>query len=325
MAKTFVLHDESVNTRGFRMLTSGANLEEFIKNPVMLLNHNDWAMPIGRWENIRKEDGKILADAVFDEADERAREVSRKVEGNFIRMASIGAWPPEETSDAFDLMIHGQSLPTVTKWTVREASIVTIGSNHNALCFYDRQSKQPISLKDEKDVIRLMDNTNHKTSNKMSILATLLKLSDGATEADYVSAVQRVISDNDRLKQENVTLKDAVDKAAKERKENEKKQAIVLVDAAVKEGRIDANGKDTYLALFDKDFASASAALAAIPKRAGVAAQIAGASQTVDLGDWKNKTWEELDKADKLVELRDQYPDLYDQKFEQRFGVKPKK
>lgn len=325
MAKTFVLHDESVNTRGFRMLTSGANLEEFIKNPVMLLNHNDWAMPIGRWENIRKEGGKILADAVFDEADERAREVSRKVEGNFIRMASIGAWPPEETSDAFDLMIHGQSLPTVTKWTVREASIVTIGSNHNALCFYDRQSKQPISLKDEKDVIRLMDNTNHKNSNKMNILASVLKLSDGATEADCVSAVQRIISDNDRLKQENVTLKDAVDKASRERKENEKKQAIVLVDTAVKEGRIDATGKNTYLALFDKDFASASAALAAIPKRAGVAAQIAGASQSVDLGDWKNKTWEELDKADKLVELRDQFPDLYDQKFEQRFGVKPKK
>lgn len=325
MAKTFVLHDESVNTRGFRMLTSGANLDEFIKNPVMLLNHNDWAMPIGRWENIRKEGGKILADAVFDDADERAREVSRKVEGNFIRMASIGAWPPEETSDAFDLMIHGQSLPTVTKWTVREASIVTIGSNHNALCFYDRQSKQPISLKDENDVIRLMDNTNHKKSNKMNILASVLKLSDGATEADCVSAVQRIVSDNERLKSENVTLKDAVDKAAQDRKENEKRQAIVLVDAAVKEGRIDANGKDTYLALFDKDFASASAALAAIPKRVGVAAQIAGSSQSVDLGDWKNKTWEELDKADKLVELRDQYPDLYDHKFEQRFGVKPKK
>mgnify|MGYP003375424942 FL=1 len=40
--KTFVLHDESVNTYGFRMLTSGAVLDEFIKNPVMLLNHNDW-------------------------------------------------------------------------------------------------------------------------------------------------------------------------------------------------------------------------------------------------------------------------------------------
>ena len=35
MSKTFVLHDESVNTYGFRMLTSGANLDEFRKNPVM--------------------------------------------------------------------------------------------------------------------------------------------------------------------------------------------------------------------------------------------------------------------------------------------------
>ena len=77
---TFVLHDESVNTYGFRMLTSGANLEEFKKNPVMLLNHDDYSLPIGRWENIRVEGGKILADAVFDEGDARAAEVKRKVE-----------------------------------------------------------------------------------------------------------------------------------------------------------------------------------------------------------------------------------------------------
>lgn len=67
--KTFVLHDETVNTYGFRMLTDGANLAEFRKNPVMLLDHMDWKLPIGRWENIRKEGGKILADAVFDMRD----------------------------------------------------------------------------------------------------------------------------------------------------------------------------------------------------------------------------------------------------------------
>lgn len=48
---TFVLHDESVNTYGFRMLTSGANLEEFKKNPVMLLNHDDYLAdwPVGKY------------------------------------------------------------------------------------------------------------------------------------------------------------------------------------------------------------------------------------------------------------------------------------
>ena len=63
---TFVLHDETVNTYGIRMLTSGANLEEFRKNPVILLNHKDWELPIGRWENIRIEGTQILADALFD-------------------------------------------------------------------------------------------------------------------------------------------------------------------------------------------------------------------------------------------------------------------
>ena len=32
---TFVLHDETINTHGFRMLTAGANLEEFRKNPLV--------------------------------------------------------------------------------------------------------------------------------------------------------------------------------------------------------------------------------------------------------------------------------------------------
>ena len=121
---TFVLHDESVNTYGFRMLTSGANLEEFKKNPLMLLNHDDYSLPIGRWENIRVEGGKILADAVFDEGDARAAEVKRKVENDFIRMASIGAWPPEEKSDAYDLMPPDKcSLPLQDGRFVRAVSL----------------------------------------------------------------------------------------------------------------------------------------------------------------------------------------------------------
>ena len=127
---TFVLHDETVNTYGFRMLTSGANLEEFRKNPVILLNHKDWELPIGRWENIRIEGTQILADALFDEKDDEAVKIADKVEGGFLRMASMGAWPPEEVSDAAELKLPGQTLPTVTRWTAREASIVTIGANH---------------------------------------------------------------------------------------------------------------------------------------------------------------------------------------------------
>ena len=327
--RTFILHDESVNTYGFRMLTSGANLEEFRKNPVMLLNHDDWKMPIGRWENIRIEGTQILADAVFDEADSRAVEVQKKVDTDFLRMASIGAWA-QETSDAYDLMLPGQTSPTVTKWTAREASIVTIGANHNALALYDSKGnlvnmgsffKPDNTPTATMEFTELQDTFNNKRN--MGKLTEVLKLSDSASEADIVGKVNELIANNDRLQKENKTLADAIDAQKAEQKKKEQEQAVALVDAAVKDGRIDAKGKESFLAMFDRDFNGAKAALEAIPARQSVTAQIQSGAQRVDMGDWKSKTWDELDRAGKLTELKDNHPDVYAEKFEQRFGTKP--
>lgn len=323
MSKTFILHDESVNTYGFRMLTSGANLEEFRKNPVMLLNHDDWKLPIGRWENIRIENGKILADAVFDEKDTRAVEVMDKVENDFIRMASIGAWPPEQVSDAYDLKMPGQTGPTVVRWTVREASIVTIGANHNALAFYDKDGNV-INLKDRSVLVKLMDKSiNYQNKRTMGKLTEILKLGDQANEEQIASKVNELIANNDRLAKENKTLTELVDQQKAAEKTRQQAEAVALVDAAIKDGRIDAKGRESYIALFDRDFEGAKLALSAISPRQSVTEQIHAAGTTVDLGDWKNKGWDELDKAGKLMQLKDHYPDLYKEKFKERFGKEP--
>lgn len=325
--KTFILHDESVNTYGFRMLTSGANLEEFRKNPVMLLNHDDWSMPIGRWEDIRKEDGKILADAVFDENDPRAVEVMRKVENGFIRMASIGAWPPEETSDAYDLKQPGQTGPTVTKWTVREASIVTIGANHNALAFYDRTDGKLISLDGAEDaMVRLMDSNHNKNQSKMGKLTEILNLSDNASEQAIADEVRTILADRDRLRGENTTLRDAIDKINNERKEAQSREAVLLADAAIKDGRYNADGRDTLLKLFDTDFEGTKAMLESIPKRVSVQERMKGAASAdaTELADLSARGWDVLDRANKLVRLKDIAPDVYKAKFKERFGVEPK-
>ena len=322
-SKTFVLHDESVNTYGFRMLTSGVNLDEFRKNPVMLLNHNDYSLPIGRWENIRIEGGKILADAVFDEKDERAAEVMRKVDNDFIRMASIGAWPPEEKSDAYTLMLPGQKYPTVTKWTVREASIVTIGANHNALAFYDKKTQEVIDLTTAGAIVRLMDNSLKPLN--MSLLTQKLNLHDTANEAEIVSAMQHLMDDNARLKSENKTLTDAIDKVNADRDAANKAEAVRLVDAAILTGKLDAKAKEATLAMFDKDFESTKAMLDAIPERQSIARQInSTGTGATNLADLKAKSWDELDKANKLTELKDKAPEIYAEKFKERFGVDPK-
>lgn len=325
-AFTFVLHDESVNTYGFRMLTSGANLEEFRKNPVLFLNHKDWELPIGRWENIRIEGTRILADAVFDENDEEAIKVMKKVETDFVRMASVGAWPPEEVSDAPELKLPGQTMPTVTRWTVREASVVTIGANHNALVMYDRQTGKQIDLTDATSVVRLMDiNIHSNTENMNENLKGVLKLQDSATEADIVGAVKTLIANNDRLSEENRVLKEEKAEQERIRMEAQRAEGVALVDAAVKDGRIDAAGRNAYLALFDKDFESAKAVLAAIPHRKSVVSQIDAAKgqQQTELADLASKTWDELDRAGRLVELKDKAPELYREKFKARFGTEP--
>lgn len=327
--KTFVLHDESVNTYGFRMLTSGANLEEFKKNPVMLLNHNDWSLPIGRWENIRVEGTRILADAVFDEKDTRAVEVMNKVEGDFIRMASIGAWAPEQVSDAFDLQLPGQIGPTVTRWTVREASIVTIGANHNALAFYDKEGNL-VELTDKADwttIPGLKDTPNNNVitnnNNKMGQLTQILKLTDQATESDIVSRVNELIANSDRLQKENETLSALVKENKEKQKQQEQTEAVALIDAAIKDGRIDAKAREQYISLFDKDFSIGKNILAGIAPRQSVTERIQSGAAQKSVVALKDKSWEELDREGKLMELKDNDPELYKEKFKACFGKEP--
>lgn len=326
--KTFVLHDDSVNTRGFRLLTSGGNLEEFRRNPVMFYRHNDYELPIGRWENIRVEDSKILADAVFDEEDEQAMKIKGKVDRDFIRMASIGTWAPEEVSEDPSMRLPGQTGVTITKWTLREASIVAIGANHNALRMYDRETGRQIDLSNKAAVIQLMDNIFIKHISNMENLKTILNLADNASDSDVEAAVQSLQQEretlqqrNDALEQETKAYKDAADAQEAQRLQDQQDEAARLVDAAVRDGRLNANGKDAFLALFDADFEKAKATLEAIPKVKSVVSQIAQPS--AELADFEGKTWDQLDRAGLLPPLKDKAPELYAQKFEETFGKKP--
>lgn len=327
---TFILHDDSVNTYRFRMLTAGANLDEFRRNPVMFLHHNDYDLPIGRWENIRVEGSQILADAVFDELDDQAMKVKGKVDRGFIRMASIGAWAPEEKTEDPAMMLPGQTGPTVTKWTVREASIVAIGANHNALRLYNRSTGELIDLSDTDAVPRLMDDLPIKKNDNMSTLKTILNLQDNASDADIETAVQNLQQENESLKQANATLedenkrlKDEANNAEAQRQQAQKAEAVQLVDAAVRDGRLDASGKDAFIALFDADFERAKATLNAIPKVKSVVSQIE--ESQVELKDFVSKSWNELDRAGLLPKLKDAAPEIYAQKFKAEFGTEPNK
>jgi len=138
MKHTFVLSDETVNSQGFAVLTSGIELDDFLKNPILLYQHDRERGVIGRWENVRIEGNKLLGEPVFDESDELGKAIKSKVDGGFLRATSIGI-------KALQLeMING--VKTATSSVLLECSIVDIPANKNAVKLFQTSEKYTYSL-----------------------------------------------------------------------------------------------------------------------------------------------------------------------------------
>ena len=135
MNKTFIMSDETQNCYGFKVCTSGINIESFKSNPVMFYNHNRELGVIGKWENIRVEGSRLLADPVFDESDEFAMKIKNKVESGFLKSASIGIFSKDE-------YILKNDEKWLMKSVMKECSIVDIPANENALVLYDENDRQ---------------------------------------------------------------------------------------------------------------------------------------------------------------------------------------
>lgn len=321
---TFKVHDESVNTYGFRMLTSGADLTEYEKNPVVLYNHNDWEAPIGRAERVYAKDDAIYADILFDTADPRAAEIAGKVERGFLRAASVGAWPPEETTEDEFSKLPGQTGPTVTRWTLREVSICPIGANHNALAMYDRASGERIDLADHP-----LTTINHQTHTNMSVITQLLKLSDQASEQVVAEEVRKLVALRDRLQKQadtlqsdNNTLRQRVEEYEKKEREANHSRAVALVDEAVKDGRLDASGRDAWLKDFDRDFDNTSVRLSSIARRQEIVSQLESTGGQKGAVELRDMSMADILKADRLKELKAD-PELYKMKFREAYGHDP--
>ncbi len=131
MERDFVLSDETINANGFRVITSGINIERFLKNPVMLYMHKRESGVIGRWEHVHRNGPRLLGTPVFDTESELGKEVASKVAGGFLRGASIGI-------DNV-VMEEMNGTMTVTSCTLEEVSIVDIPSNENAVALYKKR------------------------------------------------------------------------------------------------------------------------------------------------------------------------------------------
>lgn len=309
----FVLNDETKkNCYGFRVLNAGIDLSRFEKNPVMLLQH-DQNKIIGRWKNWKIVGPELIAECEFDEADELAMQTKGKVDRGFLKGSSMGIHITRmeySTEDENDLV--------ATSCELCEGSLAAVPANSGSICLYDAK----MAILDANDITTLCvqlssdynkQSDNNKGMDKFVLTAaalTALSLNQDASAEAISNAI--------------VALQQRCNDATTALQQHQLSVATSLVELAIKDGKITADLKDQYLELAKTNFDLAKKTLDGIPAKQSLAARVtnSGAPATGE-NSLVSLSWDDLDKKGKLYELKMQNPDVYAQKFEQKYGRKP--
>ncbi|GIZ10277.1 phage protease [Flavobacterium sp. UMI-01] len=317
--KEFCLTDNSVNVYGYRLLTSGLDLAQYKRNPIGFLMHDRDGGVIVKWEDLRIEDDKLFGKPVVNLSHPKGEDIAAQVENGFINAASMGKIVVLEASDDKDLMLPGQTGPTVTKWFPREISFVDIPGNHNALAnLYDINDNE----------LNLADFVKPKPKEMSKILLTAamltaLNLSDKSTDDDANKAFQDLI---DKAGKVPGLEKDLADKTtaltAKEKEVEDLKAANVTkeVQDLLDKGKADKKLTTALATELADSFAGNPAGLKKL-----IEAMPAQTLITENLGDktgsesFVGKSWDDLYASNELEVVRTKFPDLYETLRKEKF------
>lgn len=123
----FVLSDDTPDRYGDVVEAKGWDLSWFKKNPIALFGHDN-SFPIGVWENVRVEGGKLIGRLKFAEAGTSARidELRSLVQQKILRAVSVGFKPIESES-------NGKRGMRFLRQELLETSLVSVPANPAAL------------------------------------------------------------------------------------------------------------------------------------------------------------------------------------------------
>ena len=237
MGKRVRISNDSLNSYGTRVLTSGMDTKQYERNPVLLYMHERGNV-IGYVKDLEVKDGEVTGELVFDEVTELSKRCKKQYEFGSLKMVSAGL-DILEMSDAPEHLAVGQTSPTITKSKLYEVSLVDIGANDDALVL-TKDGKQITLGRDGACPLPVLNNKPNKQEKEMEQkqLALQLGLPETATEAEISAQLAALKTARD----ENVELK-------------KEKEALVLaritsaVEKAVGEKRIATDKKDEFINL----------------------------------------------------------------------------
>lgn len=302
MEKPFVFNDEKrLNSYGFVVLNSGGYFDRFNDNPVMLYDHNTDKL-IGRWEGLKVEGAKLTATPVFDDDDADAKLVKGKVERGFMRGCSMGI----RIMNAAMRDLDGKQVPTVTEWELMEASLTAIPSNGLSLRLYSDKGEL---IETGKEVQLSID----QFINKFKQMDTT-KFSISKDAATVLSLGSHELTDGQELSAAIMALSARAEKAETELQTFLTARAENLVDTAIKQGRLKADKKESFVKLAKSDFKQAEDLIGAMPAKNTFSEKVKefnGAGGTPDRESWNYLKWAKEDPAG-LAKMKGEDPERFE-------------
>ncbi len=139
-----VMATEGRKADGIDLRMAGAQLERYRGNPVLGYGHSYWGrsnLPIGRVnpDTIAISGPELAGSLEFDQGDDFAREVERKMRGGYLNAVSIGFDVTQWEHADHNYWMGG----VATKWELTELSVVPVPMDASALVTSGRALADP--------------------------------------------------------------------------------------------------------------------------------------------------------------------------------------
>ncbi len=309
MGKRVRISNDSLNSYGFRVLTDGLDVMQYNRNPVLLYMHERGNV-IGYVKDLKVENNEVTGELMFDCASELSQRCKKQFEFGSLRMVSAGL-EILETSEDTDLLVPGQTRPTITKSKLFEVSVADVGANDDALVLHKDGKRLTLGRDGECDLPLLNNNNKNQKTEEMEnkTIALQLGLPETATEAE----ISAKFAELKQLKEENASL-------LKEKETLALVNITNLVTQAIAEKRLEEKDKDQFVELGKKIGAEELEKTLKAMHPAVKLSSVLGHQRGAPAGEQKYTKLSEV-PADQIAALRADNPEEYKQLYKAEYGI----